>query len=105
MQLQGREKDAQAIYNAILKRKPDDIGLIAIVSNNSITLNRDQNVFDSKKKIRSATAEGLQNKLTSRQRKTIRINQCLLSVYTNQVGTFNNAYGCTCTVLKYTHLE
>uniref|UniRef100_A0A1B6F764 Signal recognition particle subunit SRP72 n=1 Tax=Cuerna arida TaxID=1464854 RepID=A0A1B6F764_9HEMI len=84
MQLQGREKDAQTVYNAILKRKPDDIGLVAIASNNSITLNRDQNVFDSKKKIRSATAEGLHNKLTSKQRKAIRINQCLLSVYTNQ---------------------
>lgn len=87
MQLQGREKEAQAVYNAILKRKPDDIGLVAIASNNSITLNRDQNVFDSKKKIRSATADGLQNKLTSRQRKTIRINQCLLSAYTNQVNS------------------
>ncbi|XP_054261614.1 signal recognition particle subunit SRP72 [Macrosteles quadrilineatus] len=84
LQLQGREKEAQAMYNAILKRKPDDIGLVAIASNNSITLNRDQNVFDSKKKIRSAMTEGLQNKLTSRQRKAIRINQCLLSVYTNQ---------------------
>jgi len=83
MQLQGREKEAQVVYNAMLKRKPDDIGLVAIASNNSITLNRDQNVFDSKKKIRSAMAEGLNNKLTSRQRKAIRINQCLLSIYTN----------------------
>lgn len=90
MQLQGREKEAQAVYNAILKHKPDDIGLVAIVSNNSITLNRDQNVFDSKKKIRSATVGiGLQNKLTSRQRKAIHINQCLLSVYTNQVNDYS----------------
>ena len=76
----------RAIYNSILKKKPDDIGLLAIASNNSISLNKDQNLFDSKKKIRSATADGLQHKLTSRQRRDIAINQCLLSLYTNQVN-------------------
>lgn len=86
MQVQGREKDAQAVYNSILKKKPDDVGLLAIASNNSIALNKDQNLFDSKKKIRNATTDGLQHKLTSRQRKEIAINQCLLSLYTNQVN-------------------
>lgn len=85
LQMQGREKEAQVIYNAILKSKPSDIGLVAVASNNSVTINRDQNVFDSKKKMKSATAEGIEHKLTSLQRKNIAFNQCLLTIYTNQV--------------------
>ncbi|KAJ9578829.1 hypothetical protein L9F63_004933 [Diploptera punctata] len=81
---QGREKEAQAIYTAALKQKPDDIGLVAIASNNMVVINKDQNVFDSKKKMKSATSEGLEHKLTSRQRKNIALNHCLLALYTNQ---------------------
>nr|CAD7439751.1 unnamed protein product [Timema bartmani] len=84
LHMQGREKEAQLIYTAALKQKPDDIGLVAIASNNIIAINRDQNVFDSKKKIKSATLEGLEHKLTSRQRKNIAVNHCLLALYTNQ---------------------
>ncbi|XP_067002510.2 signal recognition particle subunit SRP72 [Anabrus simplex] len=84
LQMQGREKEAQAIYAAALKQKPDDIGLVAIASNNMVTLNKDQNVFDSKKKIKSATLDALEHKLTSRQRKNIALNQCLLALYTSQ---------------------
>lgn len=85
LQLQGREKEAQELYLAALKAKPDDIALVAVASNNIVTLNKDQNVFDSKKRMRSATHEGLEHKLTSRQRKSIAYNQCLLTMYTNQV--------------------
>lgn len=41
-------------------------------------------MFDSKKKIKQATADGLEHKLTSEQQYSIAINQCLLSMYTNQ---------------------
>ena len=81
---QGREKEAQAIYTAALKQKPDDIGLVAIASNNMVAINKDQNVFDSKKKMKAATLDGLEHKLTSRQRKHIALNHCLLALYTNQ---------------------
>ena len=46
---------------------------------------QEQNVFDSKKKIKTATADGLQQKLTSMQREKIEMNHCLLMMYTNQV--------------------
>lgn len=85
LQLQGREKEAQILYTNALKAKPDDIALVAVASNNLVTLNKDQNVFDSKKRMKSATHEGLEHKLTSRQRKSIAYNQCLLAMYTNQV--------------------
>ncbi len=56
-----------------------------IVCKCNFLLVQDQNVFDSKKKMKVATADGLQQKLTSEQRKTIAVNQCLLYMYTNQV--------------------
>lgn len=84
LQLQGREKEAQVLYTNALKAKPDDIVLIAVASNNLITLNKDQNVFDSKKRMKYATNDGLEHKLTSKQRCSIAYNQCLLALYTNQ---------------------
>ncbi|XP_043682551.1 signal recognition particle subunit SRP72 isoform X5 [Vespula pensylvanica] len=84
LQLLGREKEAQTLYTAALKSKPDDIALVAVASNNLVCLNKDQNVFDSKKRMKSATHETLEHKLTSRQRRTIAYNQCLLALYTDQ---------------------
>lgn len=49
-----------------------------------ISINKDQNVFDSKKKIRAAMAEACEHKLTTRQKKVIALNNCLLTLYTNQ---------------------
>lgn len=84
LQLQGREKEAQALYISALKAKPDDIALVAVASNNLVCLNKDQNVFDSKKRMKSATHDSLEHKLTSRQRRNIAYNQCLLALYTDQ---------------------
>jgi len=104
IQMQGsRDKEAQAIYNSVLKTKPSDIGLVAVASNNLVTLNKDQNIFDSKKKIKAATAEGIENKLTKIHRAAIARNNALLAMYTNQVdlcttlindlaGSFENHY-------------
>jgi signal recognition particle subunit SRP72 len=85
VQMQGKEKEAQAIYNGVLKNKPTDIGVIAAASNNIISLNKDQNIFDSKKRIKAATAEGLEHKLPASHRMAIARNNALLAMYTNQV--------------------
>ncbi|VTJ76489.1 Hypothetical predicted protein [Marmota monax] len=37
-------------HNQIIKLKPTDVGLLAVTANNIITMNKDQNDFDSKKK-------------------------------------------------------
>ncbi|KZC12385.1 PREDICTED: signal recognition particle subunit SRP72 [Dufourea novaeangliae] len=84
LQLQGREKEAQALYTSALKAKPDDIALVAVASNNLVCHNKDQNVFDSKKRMKSATHDSLEHKLTTRQRRNIAYNQCLLAFYTDQ---------------------
>lgn len=84
LQLQSREKEAQALYNAALKKRPDDIALVAVANNNLATLNKDQNVFDSKKRMKTTTQDALEFKLNSRQKKNITCNQCLLALFTNQ---------------------
>ena len=43
-------------------------------------------MFDSKKKMKVATGSNLKHKLSSKQRQYIDVNQCLLYLYTNQVG-------------------
>ncbi|KAG4065073.1 hypothetical protein HA402_007470 [Bradysia odoriphaga] len=84
LQMQGKSKEASVIYADALKLKSDDVALIAVCSNNTVAINKDQNVFDSKKKIRAALSDACEHKLTSRQNKTIAINNCLLTLYTNQ---------------------
>jgi signal recognition particle subunit SRP72 len=99
LQSQNREKEAQVIYNAALKQKPDDLALVAIASNNLVAINREQNVFDSKKKLRSATADGLENKLTTKQQQSIAVNQCLLTGLTGTAEQCNAV--CEKTVAQY----
>jgi len=85
MQRQGREKEAQTIYNQVLRSKPADSGLVAVASNNLLAINGDQNIFDSKKRLKAASVEGLELKLTSRQRASIQRNAALLAMFTAQV--------------------
>ncbi|KAG8454878.1 hypothetical protein GDO86_001195 [Hymenochirus boettgeri] len=84
MQLQGNTDDALQLYNQIIKLKPTDVGLLAVVANNIITINKDQNVFDSKKKVKLTNAEGVEHKLSKKQIQAIEFNKALLSMYTNQ---------------------
>lgn len=84
MQLQGSLDDALQLYNQIIKLKPTDVGLLAVVANNIITINKDQNVFDSKKKVKLTNAEGVEHKLAKKQLQAIEFNKALLSMHTNQ---------------------
>ncbi|XP_048746270.2 signal recognition particle subunit SRP72-like [Ostrea edulis] len=84
LQKLGKNEEALQLYNQVLKNRPDDMGLLAVASNNVVTLNKDQNVFDSKKKMKLATGDNLKQKLTSPQKCSINVNQCLLHMYTNQ---------------------
>jgi signal recognition particle subunit SRP72 len=83
LQQQGRNKEASAIYAETLKNKPTDPALIAVASNNSVVINKDQNVFDSKKKIRNAMIDAVEHKLNSRQKKSIAVNNCILALFTH----------------------
>lgn len=48
---------------------------------------QDQNVFDSKKKVKLMSADGVEYKLAKKQLQAIEFNKALLSMYTNQVHT------------------
>jgi signal recognition particle subunit SRP72 len=61
------------------------VSVMAVLNNNLVCLNKDQNVFDSKKKLKSATSSELEFKLNSLQLKTIAYNEILFSILTNQV--------------------
>ncbi|KAG8130277.1 putative Signal recognition particle subunit SRP72 protein, partial [Naja naja] len=65
LQLQGHTEEALQLYNQIIKLKPTDVGLLAVIANNIITINKDQNVFDSKKKVKLTNAEDQCRKLAS----------------------------------------
>jgi signal recognition particle subunit SRP72 len=80
----GKIDPALKLYNQVLKLKPSDIGLAAVACNNVVCINKDQNLFDSKKKMKTATVETLEHKLTTQQRLSIAINHCLLLMYSNQ---------------------
>ncbi|XP_065178123.1 signal recognition particle subunit SRP72-like [Sycon ciliatum] len=90
-QLQGKSKDAIDVYNSILRSRPSDAALAAVAANNIVTIHKDKDVFDSRKKIKVAAAEGLEQKLTLSQRRAIAFNRCLFYLYTNQSDNFRSA--------------
>lgn len=57
---------------------------MAVASNNVVCINKDQNIFDSKKKIKNATNEQLTHKLPSTTRKNIALNNAIFSYYAHQ---------------------
>ena len=40
LQLQGKTDEAMKIYNQLVKSRPSDIGLMAVASNNIVSLNK-----------------------------------------------------------------
>uniref|UniRef100_A0A2R8P7N8 Signal recognition particle subunit SRP72 n=1 Tax=Callithrix jacchus TaxID=9483 RepID=A0A2R8P7N8_CALJA len=50
----------------------------------SLSEDADQNVFDSKKKVKLTNAEGVEFKLSKKQLQAIEFNKALLAMYTNQ---------------------
>ncbi|XP_044536361.1 signal recognition particle subunit SRP72 isoform X2 [Gracilinanus agilis] len=50
----------------------------------SLSEDSDQNVFDSKKKVKLTNADGVEHKLSKKQLQAIEFNKALLAMYTNQ---------------------
>ncbi|XP_017787201.1 PREDICTED: signal recognition particle subunit SRP72 isoform X2 [Nicrophorus vespilloides] len=100
---QGRLKEAHQLYLGVLKLKLDDIALSAVASNNVVVINKDQNVFDSKKKMKVATNDALIHKLPSSQRKTIAVNNAIFKYYCNQHEQSNKL--CNSLVKEWPDLE
>ncbi|XP_043228292.1 signal recognition particle subunit SRP72-like isoform X2 [Amphibalanus amphitrite] len=84
LQRLGRPADAALLYHETLKKRPSDGAVLAVAANNIVCINGDQNVFDSKKRMRAVTAEGAEAKLAGHQRRVMAVNQCLFSLLTHQ---------------------
>jgi signal recognition particle subunit SRP72 len=83
-QQQGKNEDALNLYTAALKSKPSDDMVSAVASNNIVAMNKDKDLFDSEKRLKAATNDKVQLKLTSAQKQIIDFNQCLLLLYMNK---------------------
>uniref|UniRef100_A0A8C4Z575 Signal recognition particle subunit SRP72 n=1 Tax=Gadus morhua TaxID=8049 RepID=A0A8C4Z575_GADMO len=78
MQLQGRTEEALQRYNQVIKLNTN------VCLSVCLSLPQDQNVFDSKKKVKLTSTDGVEHKLARRQLQAIDFNKALLAMYTNQ---------------------
>lgn len=85
LQMLGREEESSVLYNQIIKMKPSDIALMAVTNNNIITINRETNMFDSRKRAKAAAAPGVEKKLVPTQLKKIDLNRALVHLYSNKM--------------------
>eukprot|EP01104_Vermistella_antarctica_P009413 TRINITY_DN2422_c0_g1_i2.p1 TRINITY_DN2422_c0_g1~~TRINITY_DN2422_c0_g1_i2.p1 ORF type:complete len:690 (-),score=224.48 TRINITY_DN2422_c0_g1_i2:75-2108(-) len=72
----------EADYLAVLKRKPSDLAVVAVASNNVVVARRDQHLFDSDKKLQAASSAA--HKLPVAARRVILSNRCTLSLKMNK---------------------
>ncbi|OON22279.1 SRP72 RNA-binding domain protein, partial [Opisthorchis viverrini] len=87
LQRAGKEDAANHIYQSVTRHRSTDPALLAVAANNIVCINKEQNIFDSRKRIKMASIDGLQHKLFARQREEIVINQGLFYWHTNQVSS------------------
>jgi len=76
--------EAVEIYNDVLKFKSGDEAVRAVASNNVVSIKQDHQLFDSIKKLKTASGDAALQKLLSSQRRTIAFNQALLHLYTRK---------------------
>ncbi|ELK34717.1 Signal recognition particle 72 kDa protein [Myotis davidii] len=59
LQLQGRTEEALQLYNQIIKLKPTDVGLLAVIANNIITINKAEQCRKISSSLQSQSPERL----------------------------------------------
>ena len=83
--LQGKTEQAMQQFTTVLKQKPDDVIQTIVASNNIVVLNKDKDIFDSKKRIKVLANEPKLAKMTSLQRLSVLYNRCLFALHMNQL--------------------
>lgn len=81
----GNTEQATALYTSALKAKPSNPAHTLALANNLLVLNRDKDIFDSKKKVKLMSSEAGLKKLTSNQALVVLYNKCLFALQTNQL--------------------
>ncbi|CAH8559373.1 unnamed protein product [Dicrocoelium dendriticum] len=85
LQRAKKEEEANQIYQSVTRNRNADSALLAVAANNIVCINREQNIFDSRKRIKMASLDGLQHKLFAKQREEMLLNQALFYWHTNQM--------------------
>lgn len=84
-QRQGRSKEAEQIYTESLKLKLDETALLAVASNNACCINKDQNLFDSKKKMKFCLHDNVLGRFNEKSKRIISLNNAILTYHLNQL--------------------
>jgi signal recognition particle subunit SRP72 len=76
--LTGDVATAEKIYESIMEHKRGDAVAVAVAANNLATIQGGASIFESAKKIKLATTDKVQSKLTTKQQRGIQLNNALL---------------------------
>merc|ERR1712137_387435 len=77
-QLTNREAEAIELYESVLKNKPSDASVMAVASNNVVTLHKDHKLFNAEKNLFNAISAADDHKLTTEQEKIINFNRAVV---------------------------
>ncbi|KAG0350632.1 hypothetical protein BG005_009833 [Podila minutissima] len=80
-QLLGRVDQARELYHSVLKIKALEVTVPAVAANNLVAIQKEEDLFDSAKKIKTATTKSLGVKFFSSQKRAIAMNELLLNLY------------------------
>ncbi|KAF9922941.1 Signal recognition particle core component [Linnemannia zychae] len=83
-QLLGHTEQARELYQSVLKIKALEVTVPAVAANNLVALQKDEDLFESTKKIKSANTKALAVKFLSSQKRVIAMNDLLLQLYQNK---------------------
>jgi len=83
--VQGKTDAAMQQFIAVLRQKPEDVIQMIVASNNIVVLNKDKDIFDSKKRVKVLSNESRLTKMTSLQRLSILYNRSLFALHMNQL--------------------
>nr|CDS19916.1 signal recognition particle 72 kDa protein [Echinococcus granulosus] len=89
LQQQQKADVAFEVYHTILRQRSGDPSLMVVISNNLICINKEQNAFDTRKRIKASSIDDLQHKLFQAQRSSILVNQALFYLNNNQLDACN----------------
>ncbi|KAF9364101.1 hypothetical protein BGX34_002513 [Mortierella sp. NVP85] len=90
-QLLGRVEQARDLYQSVLKIKALEVTVPAVAANNLVVLQKEDDLFDSHKKIKTATTKALGVKFFASQKRVIAMNELLLNLYQNKVVACRDA--------------
>ncbi|KAF9356270.1 hypothetical protein BGX26_005492 [Mortierella sp. AD094] len=83
-QLLGHAEQARELYLSVLKIKALEVTVPAVAANNLVAIQKEEDLFDSHKKIKTATTKALGVKFFSTQKRAIAMNELLLNLYQNK---------------------